>query len=163
IIAGRARAAAPRHAWTAGDRLRLLAAGALGVALYNLALNTGEQSVNAGTASLLVSASPVFAAVLAVLFLGARPGRVRLAAMALGLGGVGVVAFGTADGVRLDPGCLPVLVAALAQGAFFALQKPLLARHPARVVASGAAWWGALFLVPFAPQLARAMAHAPAT
>ncbi|WP_199726401.1 DMT family transporter [Acidipila sp. EB88] len=50
---------------------RTVLAGALGIAAYNLLLNTGEQHVSAGSASFLINSMPVFAALLAVL-LGER-------------------------------------------------------------------------------------------
>ncbi len=49
--------------------------GLAGMTGYQLLLNTGERVVPAGTASLLVATAPVYASVLAVLFLGEHPGR----------------------------------------------------------------------------------------
>src|ERR1700736_664333 len=49
--------------------------GLAGMTGYQLLLNAGERVVPAGTASLLVATAPVYASLLAVAFLGERPGR----------------------------------------------------------------------------------------
>ncbi|MGH3153305.1 MAG: EamA family transporter, partial [Streptosporangiaceae bacterium] len=59
-----------------GRDLPLIAlCGLAGMTGYQLLLNAGERVVPAGTASLLVATAPVYASVLAVLFLGEHPGR----------------------------------------------------------------------------------------
>ena len=52
------------------DALRIIAAGVIWYALYNLSLNEAERVVDAGTASMLVNTGPIFIAILAGLFLG---------------------------------------------------------------------------------------------
>jgi len=42
----------------------MLLAGFLGITVYHLALNFGEVHVSAGAASLLISAGPVFTAIM---------------------------------------------------------------------------------------------------
>ena len=63
-----ARPALPGRA----DLPRLLAAGGLGIAAYNLLLNTGSRLVDAGTASFVVNTAPVFTALLGAALLGER-------------------------------------------------------------------------------------------
>ena len=46
--------------------------GVLWFGVYNVALNEGEQRVDAGTAAMLIQVSPVLIALLAALFLGER-------------------------------------------------------------------------------------------
>lgn len=46
----------------------ILLLGFLGFSVYHTALNLGEQTVEAGPASLLVTTTPIFAAILAVSF-----------------------------------------------------------------------------------------------
>src|SRR5262245_25204721 len=60
-----------------------VAAGALGMSAYQLLLNSGELTVTAGTASLLVSMGPIFVAVLAAGFLGERLTRRKAAGIAI--------------------------------------------------------------------------------
>lgn len=46
----------------------ILLLGGLGFTVYHIALNYGEKSVNAGSASLIVSITPIFTAILAFIF-----------------------------------------------------------------------------------------------
>src|SRR5690349_8462065 len=73
-----AMAAVPAVIWLAWRRPRALPAsgyaivafcGVLGIALYNLLLNSGQATVSAGAASFIVNTQPLFQAGLAVLFL----------------------------------------------------------------------------------------------
>jgi drug/metabolite transporter (DMT)-like permease len=52
--------------------VRISIAGALGITGYNLLLNTGELTVSASVASFLINCMPVFAALLATIFLRQR-------------------------------------------------------------------------------------------
>ena len=49
-----------------------MAIGVLWFGIYNVALNAGEQQVDAGTAAMLIQVSPVLVAVLAAVFLDER-------------------------------------------------------------------------------------------
>ena len=59
----------------ASDLPLIALCGLAGMTGYQLLLNAGERVVPAGTASLLVATAPVYASLLAVAFLGERPGR----------------------------------------------------------------------------------------
>ena len=85
--------------------------GLAGMTGYQLLLNAGERVVPAGTASLLVATAPVYASVLAVVFLGERPGRrwsagnaVALAGGAIALVGVMLAGSSRRRPVRTRPG-----------------------------------------------------------
>ena len=139
----------------------LVLVGLVGVALYHASLNQGERTVPAGTASLLVNASPIFTALLARVRLGERLGALGTAGVLLGFSGVAILAGSTGEGVRLEVGAGLVLVSALAQATSFVLQKPLLGRLRAVDVTTWSVWIGTAALLPFAPQLVRAMGSAP--
>ena len=140
----------------------LVAAGALGMSAYQLLLNAGEQTVTAGTASLLVSIGPIFVAVLAAVFLHERITRRAAGGIAIAFSGALIIALGQGGGVTLSSGALVVLAAALSQAAFFVLQKPLLARYTAFEVTAYAMWAGTVLLVPFGAGVPDAVAHAGA-
>ncbi|MBD3237448.1 MAG: EamA family transporter [Candidatus Eisenbacteria bacterium] len=77
-----------QHAWA------LLLVAALTVPGYNLPLNWGQGLVPAETASLLISTNPLFVYLLALLFLGERLRRAKVAGLALALLGVyGLIGF----------------------------------------------------------------------
>src|SRR4051812_45010178 len=54
------------------DLFRLFLSGAAGIGVYNLALNTGQKTVPAGSASLLINTAPIWTAVMARVFLNDR-------------------------------------------------------------------------------------------
>jgi drug/metabolite transporter (DMT)-like permease len=146
------------------DLPRLVLVAVTGMTAYQLLLNSGEVSVPAGTASLLVNVSPLFTAILAVTLLGERLTRRARVGLALGFGGAALVAVSRGGAVGFDARALLVLGAAGVQATFFVAQKALLARSrlDAFDVTAWAMWLGAALLLPFAPGLPHAVATAPA-
>lgn len=134
-------------------RLRHLAlfalCGAIGIALYNVGLNTGQRTVSAGAASFIVNTVPVITAVLAVLFLGERFGARAWIGTLLSFGGVGLIALGQPGGLTFGAGATLVLAAAACQGAFFILQRSLVPLYGAPLCATLAIVTGAIFLSPW--------------
>jgi drug/metabolite transporter (DMT)-like permease len=135
--------------------------GATGVFAYHIALNFGEQTVAAGTASLLVNTTPVFTILLALLFLGERLSARSGLGLALAFAGATMVALGAGSGLTLDRGALLVLAAAVVQAVYFALQKPLLVRFGALDLTTRSVWCGSVLLLLFLPELASTLRQAP--
>jgi drug/metabolite transporter (DMT)-like permease len=140
---------------------RIAVAGAAGMAAYQLLLNSGERTVDAGTASLLVNTAPLFAAVLARVVLGERLTRRAVTGMVAGFAGAAGMVLGTGHGLSLQRGALLVLGAAVAQAAFFVVQKPLLRQYTAAEVTCWAMVTGCLMLVPLAPATTTAWRAVP--
>jgi drug/metabolite transporter (DMT)-like permease len=140
-----------------GRDLRLvLAAGVLWFGCYNLALNTAERLVDAGTAALLVGVAPLLIITFAGLFLREGfPPRLIVGATIAFLGTV-VIGVGTMGAARIDGavwGIVLCLVAAALYAAGVTIEKPVVARVPGLSVTWLACWAGALVTAPFAPQL----------
>lgn len=70
------------------DLPAVFVAGFLAFAVYHVALNYGEVTVSAGSASILIATAPVFTALLAVAFLGEVPSLLSVAGGAVTLAGV---------------------------------------------------------------------------
>jgi drug/metabolite transporter (DMT)-like permease len=138
-----------------------LALGATGVFGYHLALNYGEKTVEAGAASLLVNTTPLFTVLLAVLFLGERLSPRGGLGLAVAFCGASMVALGAANGFVLDRGAVLVLLAAVVQALYFALQKPMLGRFGALELTTRSIWSGTLLLSVFLPELASTVRDAP--
>jgi drug/metabolite transporter (DMT)-like permease len=143
------------------DLPAIFLAGLLGITLYNVLLSAGERSVTAGAASLLVSTGPIFTALLATALLGERLRGWGWAGIAISFLGATLIALGQGDGLRLAPGAILVLLAALSQSLFFVRQKPLLATYRPLECTAYVIWAGACCLLPFLPGLPAAMAAAP--
>src|SRR6266567_3537083 len=138
-----------------GDLPLIALCGLAGMTGYQLLLNAGERVVPAGTASLLVATAPVYASLLAVAFLGERPGRRRWAGSAVALAGTAVIAV--AHGLGFGASALIVLAAAVLQAVFHTAQKPLLARYKSFEVTVYAMWAGTVFILPWTGALVRAL------
>jgi drug/metabolite transporter (DMT)-like permease len=131
------------------DWIRVILCGFLGIAAYNVLLNTGQTSVSPGAASFMIASQPVFAAGLSHLLRDAPLGRKGWLGTAVCLTGVGVVAAHQPGELTLrGPGIL-VLLAAACSGSYFVLQRPLVARYGAATCAALTITNGALLLSPW--------------
>jgi drug/metabolite transporter (DMT)-like permease len=135
------------------DIPRLAVCGLTGMAGYQLLLNAGERTVDAGTANLLVNTSPVIATVLAWMVLAQRPTKYNWAGIALGLTGAAIIAAAGTGTFALSRNALLVLGAAACQAAFFVLQRPLLDHYTAFEVTCYATWIGTIAALPAAGHL----------
>jgi drug/metabolite transporter (DMT)-like permease len=144
----------------ARDVPAIAAVGFAGMTAYQLLLNSGEQTVPAGTAALLINVSPVFTAIAASALLDERMSPRRWAGVAIACAGASLIALAGHDGLALREGALLVLGAAVAQAAFFVGQKPLLRRYKSLELTTWAMALGALMTLPFAPGLPHAIATA---
>lgn len=157
-----AYAAATRMPLPAGRALPGLALiGAVGIAFYNLALNYGQMTIPAGTASLLIASTPVWLALLAGLLLGERLSAWGWLGIVLSFCGVAAITLGTRSALGIDARALIVLAAALASGLYSLGQKPYLARYTPLQCTAYAIWSGTLLLLPFGGGLPAALRAAP--
>ena len=139
-----------------GDLGRIALAGFLGISVYHLALNFGEVQVSAGAASLLISAGPVFTAILSTVFLRERLTLVGWAGILVAFAGVSVISLAqSGGGLHFEPGALLVLISALATAAYFIASKRPLRHYSALEFTAYAIWAGTGPMLVFAPGLAR--------
>jgi len=146
-----------------GRELVFLAAfGVLWFSAYNVALNFAEQSLDAGTTAMIVNIGPILIALGAGLFLG--EGIPKWLAIGAGVAFLGVVliGIGVGSGFGDGTGVLWCLVAAVTYAAGVMFQKPTLRRLPAIQVTWLGCIAGAVALLPFAGDLLRDAAAAPA-
>jgi drug/metabolite transporter (DMT)-like permease len=146
------------------DLLVIVVIGVLWFGVYNVALNEGERRVDAGTAAMLIQVSPVLIALLAAVFLGEKFTVYLGLGLALAFGGVALIAFSTSDGGDRDVlGVVLCLLSAVVYSISLILQKPLVGRLPAVHITWLACTVGAVACLPFAGQLVRETADAPAS
>ncbi|MBA3446679.1 MAG: DMT family transporter [Pseudaminobacter sp.] len=126
--------------------------GVLGIALYNILLNSGQTTVSAGAASFIVNTQPLFMAGLAVLFLKEAFSRWSWVGTALGLGGVAIIATGQSGGLEFGQGSSLILGAAICAAIFSVLQRQLLARHGTLDVTAFVLIAGAIAMLPWLAQ-----------
>ena len=139
---------------TRGQWLAIVVIGVLWYGVYNVALNAGEEHVDAGTAVMLIQVSPVLVALLAAVFLRERFTAYLAIGLALAFAGVALIATASGEhGDRSVAGVLLCLLAAVVYAVSLVLQKPLVARLPAVQVTWLACSIGAVACLPFAGQL----------
>jgi drug/metabolite transporter (DMT)-like permease len=147
----------PRAAWR-GIGL----SGVLWFGFYMVALNWGEQRVDAGTAALVVNIGPLLIALLGSRLLGDTMPPRLLAGM--GVSFAGAVAVGlsmSGEGGSSVLGVVLCLLAAVGYAAGVVAQKPVLGRASALQVTTFGCLVGAVMCLPFAGQLIAEAADAP--
>lgn len=148
---------------TGREWLLILGFGVAWFGAYNIALNTAEQTLDAGTTAMIVNLAPILVALGAGLFLG--EGLPKWLAIGAGVAFIGVILIGI--GARnpeggLDPvAVLWALLAAVTYAAGVLFQKPALKRLPnAQVTWLGCAI-GTITCLPFTGQLIADVQSAP--
>ncbi|PJJ71756.1 threonine/homoserine efflux transporter RhtA [Diaminobutyricimonas aerilata] len=146
---------------TVREWLLIAGFGAFWFAVYNFALNTAEQTIDAGTTSMIVNIGPILIAVGAGVIL--REGFPRWLGIGAAIAFVGVVLIGiaTSSGFGDGIGLIWALVAAVTYAAGVLLQKPAIARLPAAQVTFLGAAIGAVLCLPFSGELVADLADAP--
>ncbi|WP_351235573.1 DMT family transporter [Streptomyces sp. NPDC002133] len=136
-------------------------AGATGMTAYQVLLNWGEVHVSAGTASMLISIAPVFSVLLGKTFLSEPVTRHVAIGSGVAIGGSVIVAL-AGGSAGFSAGALVVLAAAVVQGVYHVVSKPLLRRYSGMEVATYAMAAGTALALPLLPATLRAVADAPA-
>jgi drug/metabolite transporter (DMT)-like permease len=141
----------------------LLLAGVFWFGVYNVVLNAAERRVDAGTAAMLVLVAPLIVIALARVFLGERTTPNLLLGGSLAFAGVLVIGFATSTGQASLVGVVLCLLAALSSAIGVVAEKPVLARISALQVTWICCAVGALFCLPWLPQLIRELRVAAAS
>lgn len=127
--------------------------GILGITIYHLCLNWGQQTVTAGAAGLLIASTPMITAILARFLLGERLSRWAWAGILIGFGGITLIALGEGEAMRIEPGALLVFFAAVSTSLYSVLQKKHIARYPPLAFTTYVVWAGTLPFLVFIPEL----------
>lgn len=146
----------PRAAWPG-----IAGAGVLWFGVYMVALNQGEQEVDAGTAAMIIGVAPILVALLGGTVLGERITRPLLAGLAVAVGGT--VLIGLSVSTSADDsvaGMLLCLLAAASSAVGVILQKPALRHASAAQVTTFGCVVGAIACLPFTGQLVTQLGQA---
>ena len=143
------------------DIPKIVILGFLGVTVYHIALNVGEISVTAGSASLLIASTPALTSLLAVIFSKEKMSKWGWVGIATSFLGVFLVTLGEGQGFQFDFGAILILVAAVSTSIYFVFQKPLLERYDALSMTTYTICAGTFFMLVFLPELPQAILSAP--
>jgi drug/metabolite transporter (DMT)-like permease len=128
----------------------LLAAAFFGMTAYQVLLNYGELNVPAGTASIVVASAPLVSVGFAAIVLGEQLTFAKIAGSGVAIAGVSIVCV-SRSGASLSSATLVVVGAALVQGIYHPLTKPLLRTRSSLEVATYAMVAGTLMTLPLLP------------
>jgi drug/metabolite transporter (DMT)-like permease len=144
---------------TAGSPL--LVCGALWFGAYNLALNSGERRVDAGTAAMLVNVGPVLIAILAGRLLREGFPRALFVGCAVSFAGVAVIAIASSNHSATTAGVLLCIAAAFAYAGGVVAQKVVLRTLTGTQTIFLCCVIGVVATLPFAAGLAHELRRAP--
>jgi drug/metabolite transporter (DMT)-like permease len=159
ISLGRRAGWPPRAAWPG-----IAATGLLWFGVYMVALNWGEQHVDAGTAAMVVNIGPILIALLSGWLLGEGLPRPLIVGITVSFAGVVLVGIATSSGRHPSlAGVLLCLLAAVSYALAVVSQKPALRHASALQVTTFGCAVGAVACLPFAGQLVSQLGTAPLT
>ncbi|GHF06039.1 DMT family transporter [Pseudolysinimonas yzui] len=160
---------ARRWVWpTRREWLQLAIYGVAWFGAYNVALNTAEQTLDAGTAAMIVGIGPILIALGAGIFLGEGIPKWLAIGAAVAFAGVVLIGVGT---MLAQGGAHPVdllgavlaLVAAITYAVGAVTQKPVVRRIPAIQATFLGCAIGLVVCLPFTGVLVEQLAVAPAS
>jgi drug/metabolite transporter (DMT)-like permease len=129
---------------------------------YIIALNTAEQTIDAGTASFIVNIGPLLIAVGAWRFLGESLPRNLIAGALISLTGVGLIAWATSSNGEFSPvGVVWALVATVMYAIGVLTQKPALTRISSAQVTFLGAVISVIPLIGWIPSAVATVSAAP--
>ena len=135
------------------DILPIFLLGFLGVIVYHLGLNYGEQYISASAASLIIATIPIFVVILAAIFLEEKITSKIVLGIVLSLVGVVIISIaGRPDAfleIKYIYGALAVLTAALMGAGYTIAGKKMLQKYSALSLTVYAFLLGSLGLIPF--------------
>lgn len=136
------------------DLWRILLLGWVGITIYHLGVTFGQQTVSAGTASMIIGSAPIFTTLIAVFILKEKMEWFGWLGLAVGFFGMFLITLGTAgSGFSIGPGALLLLVSTMATSVFFVFQKPLFTKYKPIELTAYFTWAGTLPMLIFLPGL----------
>ncbi len=135
------------------DFFPLFLLGFIGVSVYHLSLNYGEQFISAGAASLIIATIPIFVVVLAKIFLSERIDLKMIVGIIIALVGVAIISlWGNPDArIEIDyvSGALAVVLSAFVGAVYTIAGKKMMNRYNPLSLTAYAFLIGNLGLIPF--------------
>jgi drug/metabolite transporter (DMT)-like permease len=130
----------------------ILLLGFCGFTVYHTSLSIGEYYVSAGIASLLVSTTPIFSALLAILFLKEKFSKFAWADSIIAFLGVVLISIGNENKITVVViGVILILFASLGESVYFVFQKRYLDKYGFIPFTIYTIVSGAIFMLFFLP------------
>ncbi|KYK22825.1 multidrug DMT transporter permease [Thermoplasmatales archaeon SG8-52-4] len=135
------------------DIIPIFIIGFLGVMVYHIGLNYGEQFVSPGAASLIIATIPIQIVILAYIFLKEKIGFIKFIGIVIALSGVLIISvWGKKDAsleVEYIYGIIAIIIAAVMGAIYTITGKKLLDRYSGLSLTVYAIILGSIGLIPF--------------
>lgn len=132
------------------DRPRVVALGALWIALPLTLFPIAQQWIDSAVAGMLNGAMPIFTAVVATILLKTLPGKLQVIGLIVGFGGIVSIALPSAgEGTTAAIGVVLVLAATVCYAFAVNMVAPLQQAHGALAVIARVQWVAAVLVTPY--------------
>lgn len=136
------------------DILHIFVLGIIGITFYHVFVTFGQQTVSAGTTSMIVGAAPIFTTLIAVFILKERIERFAWIGLGVGFIGIFLITLGsTGTAFTVSKGIFLVLFGAISAAIFFVFQRPLFVKYNPIDLTAYFTWAGTLPMLVFLPDL----------
>ncbi|MBF7019946.1 DMT family transporter [Staphylococcus sp. 18_1_E_LY] len=130
----------------------ILLLGFCGFTVYHTSLSIGEYYVSAGIASLLVTTTPIFSALLAIFFLREKFSKLAWMGSIIAFLGVALISLGSEGNITVVViGVILILFASLGESIYFVFQKRYLDKYGFIPFTIYTIVSGAIFMLLFLP------------
>jgi drug/metabolite transporter (DMT)-like permease len=147
---------------SAADLPGLIALGLFGFALYNILLNNGETTVDAGSSSFIINTVPIFTLLLAIVTNTEAATKKDWLGTIIAFSGVTLIIVSKNTGVdTFDWHILLILGAAICQALYFMIQKRYLKKYDVFELTSYSIWIGTILMWLSTENLFLAIQSAP--
>jgi drug/metabolite transporter (DMT)-like permease len=133
--------------------IRFVIAGFIGIFLYNVFLNYGQQSVSAGASSFIVNCNPLFTALIGFFILKQKVTLIHWFGITFCLLGVSIISIDQEGGLELGSGATLILFAATLTAAYFHILKPLVSIYGAITSAAYTILFGTIPMLFWFPEM----------
>jgi len=135
------------------DLLLLFITGSVGIGLYNISLNAGEEQVTAALASFIISMNPVVISLFALLFLKERMCWFGWIGILISVIGMLTIFIAKSTGhAEINTGVLHILLSVFCGSFYTLMQKQLVQKfHPIEIV-FWAIWFAVLVSLVYLPE-----------
>lgn len=125
-----------------------------GVTIYQFGVTFGQETVTAGTASMIVSSAPIFTTIIAIILLKERMNVISWIGLAIGFFGIFLITAGTTGSVfSFSKGIFYILIATIALSFFFVFQKRFADSYRPIELTAYFTWIGTIPMLFYIPGL----------
>ena len=143
------------------DVFTIIIMGITGFSIYNFFINTGEQTITAGTTSLIGCALPILTTLGAWCFFKEKLTPAAWIGIIAAFAGVMITALGAHGGLHFSYGALLILLAMISAAVYGLLTKKMVTRYSPLEITTWSIWVGTIALIPLGGGLCTAITVVP--